>query len=179
MLQTFVVYVDDKPGVLNRIASLFRRRTYNIDSITAGHIEKPGVTRLTIVVEADDNVALRIEANLYKMVNVLRVENITHHPSVVRDMALIKVEADEQSRPHILQVVEMFRARIVDVTTTSVIVEVTGDEKKIEGIIEVLRPYGIIEVARSGVVAMSRGPNAPTLIPEFVPARVPEEAAAK
>jgi acetolactate synthase I/III small subunit len=177
MQNTFVVYVEDKPGVLNRISSLLRRRNFNIESLTVGHTDKPGVSRMTFVMEADEFTARRIEANLYKLVNVLRVENITSEPSVVRDLALIKVRADEQTRPAVLQIVDVFRGRTVDVTGESLIVEITGDEEKIEGLLEVLRPYGIIEMVRTGVVAMSRGPNAPSINPEFVAAVFPEEAA--
>jgi acetolactate synthase I/III small subunit len=179
MQQTLVVYVEDKPGVLNRVASLFRRRIFNIESLTVGHTDQPGVSRMTIVVEADEVMADRIEANLYKLVNVLRVENVTNHPSVVRDLALIKVQADVEARVQVLQIVDVFRARVVDVTNGSVIVEVTGTEDKIDGLIEVLRPYGIIEMVRTGIVAMSRRAGAPALSPEFVMARVPEEVAAK
>jgi acetolactate synthase-1/3 small subunit len=177
MQNTFVVYVEDKPGVLNRISSLLRRRSFNIESLTVGHTDKPGVSRMTFVMDADEFTARRIEANLYKLVNVLRVENITSEPSVVRDLALIKVRADEQTRPAVLQIVDVFRGRTVDVTGESLIVEITGDETKIEGMLEVLRPYGIIEMVRTGVVAMSRGPNAPSINPDFVPAVIPEEAA--
>jgi acetolactate synthase I/III small subunit len=177
MHNTFVVYVEDKPGVLNRISSLLRRRSFNIESLTVGHTDKPGVSRMTFVMDADEFTARRIEANLYKLVNVLRVENITSEPSVVRDLALIKVRADEQTRPAVLQIVDVFRGRTVDVTGESLIVEITGDEAKIEGLLDVLRPYGIIEMVRTGVVAMSRGPNAPSINPDFVPAVIPEEAA--
>ena len=115
MLRTFVVYVEDKPGVLNRVASLFRRRAYNIESLTVGHTEKPGVSRMTIVVDTDEGGAHRLEANLYKLVNVLRVRNITAQPVVQRDLALIRVTADEASRTHLFQLVHAFRARVVDV----------------------------------------------------------------
>jgi acetolactate synthase-1/3 small subunit len=176
-LKTFVVYVEDKPGVLNRVASLFRRRTFNIASLTVGPTEKSGVSRMTIVVDADDLTARHIEANLYKLVNVLRVDNVTHEPSVVRDLALIKVRATDDVRASVIQMVDVFRGRTVDVTSDSMIIEITGTEDKIEGMLEVLRPYGIIEMVRTGIVAMSRGPNAPSLNPEFVSAVVPEEAA--
>jgi len=175
MRHTFVVYVEDKPGVLNRVASLFRRRNFNIESLTVGHTDNPGVSRMTFVVEADEHTANRIEANLYKLVNVLRVENITNDPAVVRDLALIKVRADEHKRPSVLQVVDVFRGRVVDVSSEAVIVEITGTEDKIDGLVDVLRPYGIIEMVRTGVVAMGRGPESPSLSPEFVHARVPEE----
>ena len=160
MLRTFVVYVENKPGVLNRVASLFRRRVYNIESLTVGHTEKSGVSRMTIVVDTDECQALRVEANLYKLVNVLVVEDITANPSVSRDLALIKVAASTETRSHILQLADVFRSRVVDVAVDSVIVEITGTEDKIDGLLEVLRPYGVLEMVRTGRVAMSRGAKA-------------------
>ena len=177
-MQTFAVYVDNKPGVLNRVASLFRRRAFNIESLTVGHTEQPGVSRMTIVVDADQTEIRRIEANLYKLVNVLRVEDVSNTPAVTRDLALIKVAADINTRAQVMQLVDVFRARIVDVANESLMVEITGTEDKIEGLIEVLRPLGIIEMVRTGIVAMTRGPNAATLNPPLVPARVPEMATA-
>ncbi len=160
MLNTFVVYVENKPGVLTRVASLFRRRAYNIESLTVGHTEKPGVSRMTIVVETDEFGARRLEAHLYKLVNVLLVENITALASVARDLAMIKVSATADSRSHILQLAHVFRARVVDVAPESIIVEITGTEDKIDGLLEVLRPYGVLEMVRTGRVAMSRGAKA-------------------
>ena len=160
MLNTFVVYVENKPGVLTRVASLFRRRAYNIESLTVGHTEKPGVSRMTIVVETDEFGARRLEAHLYKLVNVLLVENITALASVARDLALIKVSATADSRSHVLQLAHVFRARVVDVAPESIIVEITGTEDKIDGLLEVLRPYGVLEMVRTGRVAMSRGAKA-------------------
>src|SRR5712664_2840555 len=113
MLHTFAVYVDNKPGVLNRVASLFRRRGYNIESLTVGHTETPGVSRMTLVVETDGEAARRVEANLYKLVNVLRVDNITAQPAVYRDLAMIKVATTHESRPHVMQLADVFRARVV------------------------------------------------------------------
>ena len=156
MLNTFVVYVENKPGVLNRVASLFRRRAFNIDSLTVGRTEKPEVSRMTITVEADRDQARRIEANLYKLVNVLLVENITGEPAIVRDLAMIRVAAEHEARSHVLELASVFQARVVDVAPDSLIMEVTGDEDKIDGLIEVLRPYGVIEMVRTGVVAMRR-----------------------
>ena len=176
MLQTFIVYVENKPGVLNRVASLFRRRSFNIDSLTVGHSDMPEVSRMTIVTEADDSRALQVEANLYKLVNVLRVENVTKHDAVRRELALIKVSADHDSRHKVLDVANVFRSNVVDITASSVTIEVTGPTNKIDTLVEVLRPSGIIEVARTGVVAMSRGAEAPATSPEFVSARVPEES---
>jgi acetolactate synthase-1/3 small subunit len=173
-----VAYVEDRPGVLNRVSSLFRRRAFNIESLTVGHTEQPGVSRMTIVVDADEMEIRRIEANLYKLVNVLRVENVSSTPAVTRDLALIKVAADINTRAQVMQLVDVFRARIVDVANESLVVEITGTEDKIEGLIEVLRPLGIIEMVRTGIVAMTRGSTTVTVNPPLVPARVPEMATA-
>src|ERR1019366_4669856 len=157
MLNTFVVYVENKPGVLTRVATLFRRRAFNIDSLTVGRTEKPEVSRMTIVVDADHDQALRVEANLYKLVNVLFVENITGKAAIFRDLAIIKVTATHGARSHVLELVNVFRARVVDVSPESLTIEITGPEAKIDGCLEVLRPCGIIEMVRTGVVAMRRG----------------------
>jgi acetolactate synthase I/III small subunit len=158
---TFVAYVEDKPGVINRVASLMRRRAFNIESLTVGPTESDGVSRLTMVVDTDDQGARRLEANLYKLVNVLRVEIVTDVPSVIRDLALIKVSADGANRAQVMQLVDVFRARVVDVANDSLIIESTGTEDKIEGLLDVLRPFGILEMVRTGIVAMRRG--APSL----------------
>jgi len=157
MLTTFAVYVDDVPGVLNRVASLFRRRAFNIDSLTVGHTNHDGESRMTIVVDAPEGGAGRIEANLYKLVNVRRVDNLTASPAVYRDLALVKVAATAETRTHIMQLVDVFRARVVDVAPDSLMIEITGTEDKIEGLLEVLRPYGVAEMVRTGCVAMARG----------------------
>lgn len=160
MLNTYVVYVENKPGVLTRVASLFRRRAFNIDSLTVGRTEKPEVSRMTITVDADRDQARRIEANLYKLVNVLLVENITNQPSIVRDLAMIKVAATHEARSHVLELASVFRARVVDVAPESLTIEITGAEDKIDGLLEVLRPYGVLEMVRTGIVAMRRGKGA-------------------
>lgn len=157
MYHTLAVIVEDKPGVLNRVASLFRRRAFNIESLTVGHTDQPGASRMTIVIDCNDIDIERLTAYLYKLVNVLQVSDLTHVPSVTRDLAMIKVNATIESRTHIMQIVDVFRARIVDVTNSSFIIEITGDEEKIEGFIENLRPFGILEMGRTGVVAMARG----------------------
>src|SRR5580700_3256218 len=144
MLMTLVVQVENKPGVLNRVASLFRRRGFNIESLTVGHTEKTGVSRMTIVVDTDEAGALRIEANLYKLVHVQRVENVTATP---------------ETRAEIMQLAHVFRARIVDVNSESLVIETTGTEDKIDGLVEILRGFGILEMARTGRVAMTRGPR--------------------
>ena len=163
MLNTYVVYVENKPGVLTRVASLFRRRAFNIDSLTVGRTEKPEVSRMTITVDADHDQARRIEANLYKLVNVLLVENITHQPSIVRDLAMIKVAATHEARSHVLELASVFRARVVDVAPESLTIEITGAEDKIDGLLEVLRPYGVLEMVRTGIVAMRRGKSSSTV----------------
>lgn len=157
-LRTFVAYVEDKPGVLNRISSLFRRRNYNIVSLNVGRTHEDGVSRMTFQVEADADMALRIEANLYKLVNVLSVSDLTEMPRVVRDLALIKVNATPKERAEVLQLVDIFRARAVDVSTTTLTVEITGDQSKIQAMVDSLRPFGILEMVQTGTVAMARGP---------------------
>jgi acetolactate synthase-1/3 small subunit len=163
MQTTFVVHVEDQPGVLTRVTSLIRRRGFNIESLTVGHTERPGVSRMTIVMDSDERAVPRIEANLYKLVNVISVENISPKPVVLRDLAMIKVAATEASRGPIMQLVDVFRARVVDVSPESLIIEITGTEDKIDGLVDMLRPYGVLEMARTGRVAMSRGNNVPPL----------------
>lgn len=165
MLNTFVVYVENKPGVLTRVASLFRRRAFNIDSLAVGRTERPQVSRVTITVDADVDQARRIEANLYKLVEVLLVDNITAEPSILRDLAMIKVSVTPESRPHVMDLVNVFRGRIVDVAPDSLIIEITGGEDKIDGLLEVLRPYGVLEMVRTGIVAMRRGGKAHVSLP--------------
>ena len=157
MLHTFAVYVDNKPGVLNRVASLVRRRAFNIESLTVGHTESAGVSRMTVVVDTDEYGARRLEAHLYKLVPVRRVDNITAAPSIARDLALIKVAATGEGRTHVMQLVDVYRARIIDVSPESLVIETTGTEDKIDSLLEVLRPYGVIEMVRTGRIAMARG----------------------
>jgi acetolactate synthase-1/3 small subunit len=161
MNYTFIALVENKPGVLNRVASLFRRRNFNIESLAVGRTDNPEVSRMTIVVDCPngDVDAHRIEANLYKLVNVIDVQDVTHQPSVTRDLALIKVQVGPERRAEVNGLSEIFRAHIVDVAADSVIVEITGTEDKIEGMIELLRPIGIVEMVRTGQVSMTRGVN--------------------
>jgi len=174
MLNTFVVYVENKPGVLTRVASLFRRRAFNIDSLAVGRTERPQVSRITITVDADTDQARRIEANLYKLVEVLLVDNITSEPSILRDLAMIKVSVTPESRPHVMELVNVFRGRIVDVAPDSLIIEITGGEDKIDGLLEVLRPYGVLEMVRTGIVAMRRGSKGPAALPVSASSSEPE-----
>ncbi len=157
MKHTLVALVEDKPGVLNRVASLFRRRAFNIESLTVGHTEEPHVSRMTIVVDASQTSAHIVEANLAKLINVIDVQDVTEMDTITRDLALVKVRADAAGRAEIAQLVEIFRAKIVDVAPDSVVVEATGDEDKIDGLVELLRPKGIVEMVRTGRIAMVRG----------------------
>src|SRR5690606_19172103 len=157
MSRTFITYVEDRPGVLNRVVSLFRRRGYNIESLTVGRTARPEVSRITLVDGADADMARRIAANLYKLVNVLYVEDVTASAAIVREMALIKVHAPNGKRAEVLQLCEVFRARAVDVAPDTLCLEITGTQDKIDGLIDVLRPFGIVEMVRTGAVAMVRG----------------------
>ncbi len=153
----FIVHVEDEPGVLTRVSSLFRRRGFNIVSLTVGATETPAVSRMTIVVEAPDAAALRIGAHLWKLVNVIRVEDATQAATVRRELVMVKVPADAAQRTHVMKLAEVFRARVIDVAPESLILESTGSGEKIAGLLDVLRPFGVLEVARSGHVAMVRG----------------------
>lgn len=161
MNHTFIALAENKPGVLNRVTSLFRRRNFNIESLSAGRTEKPDVSRMTIVVDCPNGEidAHKIEANLYKLINVIDVQDVTHQPSVTRDLALIKIMAGPDRRSEVNGLADIFRARIVDVAIDSVIIEITGTEDKLEGMIELLRPIGIVEMVRTGQVSMTRGIN--------------------
>ena len=152
-----VAVVEDKPGVLTRVASLFRRRGFNIQSLAVGHSEQPGLSRMTIVVSGDSAVVEQVRKQLDKLINVIRVSNITEEAIVARELSLIKVRATTSTRNEIIQIVDVFRANIVDVASDSLTVEVTGDENKVSSLFELLRGFGIKEVARTGVIALTRG----------------------
>jgi len=154
---TLVAKVMDQPGVLNRVASLFRRRAFNIDSLTVGHTETAEVSRMTIVVDTARVPAHIVAENLRKLIPVADVVDVTHMPTVDRDLALIRVSCAPAERAELASLVEIFRARIVDVAAESVIVEVTGNEQKVDGLVELLRPRGIQEMVRTGKIAMVRG----------------------
>jgi acetolactate synthase-1/3 small subunit len=159
-LRTFIAYVEDLPGVLNRVTSLLRRRNYNIVSLTVGRTEREGVSRMTIVLEADDDGARRIEANLYKLVNVLWVQNTSDAATMARELALIKVRTTTVNRGEIMRLCDVFRARVVDVGPDALVAEITGTGDKIDGLVDILRPFGIAEMVRTGVVAMVRSAEA-------------------
>ena len=159
MLHTFVCTVEDKPGVLTRVASLFRRLNINIVSLTVGHSERVGVSRMTIVCEASPTAGHRIAASLYKLENVLQVDDVGQLSHVARELALIKVAATPKTRSMVFELVEVFRARIVDLAPESMMIEITGVESKIEGLIQVLNENGdrILEISRTGRMVMRRG----------------------
>lgn len=163
MRHTLVAWVEDRPGVLARVAGMFRRRNFNIVSLTVGESERPDLSRMTIVVETDRLDAELVEANLLKLVEVVEVHDVTNVPSVRRELALVKVRADGAARVEIAQLAEIFRGKIVDVSHDTVIVEVSGDTGKIDGLLELLRPKGVLEVMRTGCVAMARGSHTEAL----------------
>jgi acetolactate synthase I/III small subunit len=159
MMHTFVAYVEDLPGVLTRVASLFRRLNINIHSLTVGHSERAGLSRMTVVCEASAEAGNRIRASLFKLENVVDVDDIAQAPSVTRELALIKVAATKDTRSAVFELAEVFRARIVDLTAESLMIEMTGVESKIEGLIQVLNEGDnpILEICRSGKMTMRRG----------------------
>jgi len=156
---TLIALMEDEPGVLNRVASLFRRRNFNIESMTVGHSETPGISRMTIVVDADHAGIEQVEKQLYKLVNITKVSDVSHEPTVIRELALIKVHATASTRAEIMQLVDIFRAKVVDVATESLTIEITGLEDKVDSLVQLLRPFGIKELVRTGRVAMVRGSN--------------------
>jgi acetolactate synthase-1/3 small subunit len=157
MKHTLVALVEDRPGVLNRVANLFRRRGFNIDSITVGHSEKPDISRMTIVVDGSGASVEQVRKQLDKLIETLKVQDITNEGIVAREMALIKVKATSATRSEIMQIVDIFRANIVDVSMESLIIEVTGDEEKLDSLLNLLRTFEIKEVVRTGRIAMTRG----------------------
>jgi acetolactate synthase-1/3 small subunit len=154
---TLVSLVEDKPGVLNRIASLFRRRSFNIQSLAVGSSEHPGLSRMTIVAVGDSAQIEQVRKQLDKLINVIKVSDITEEDMVTRELALIKVKATASTRSEIMQIVGVFRANIVDVAPGSLTVEVTGDENKVNSLLGLLRDFGVKEVSRTGRIALTRG----------------------
>jgi acetolactate synthase-1/3 small subunit len=157
MRQTLITKVENKPGVLNRVASLFRRRNFNIDSLNVGQTEDPRFSRMTIVVNTKDVDAHKVEANLYKLVNVVDVQDVTGQSALLRELALIKVKAKNGQRAEIANLANIFGAKIIDVAEDSVVVQVASGEEKVNSLVELLRPFNIVELVRTGQVAMMRG----------------------
>jgi acetolactate synthase-1/3 small subunit len=160
MLHTLVALVEDKPGVLNRVASLFRRRAFNIESLTVGRTDVAGISRMTIVMDSDQVNADRVMAYLYKLVNLLEVEDLRDVPAIARDLALVKVAVGGHDRGQILRVVDETRAHIVDSGEQTMTLEITGEPPHVDSVIARLEPLGIVEMVRTGQVAMRRGDNA-------------------
>ncbi|AKX95107.1 acetolactate synthase small subunit [Neomoorella thermoacetica] len=157
MKRTLSVLVENRPGVLTRVAGLFSRRGYNIDSLAVGRTENPAISRMTIVVDGDEQIIEQVSKQLNKLIDVIKISDITNDPYVGRELILIKVNADPSVRGEIMQIVDIFRARIVDIARNSLIIEATGDADKIDAIENSLRPFGIREVVRTGKIAMLRG----------------------
>lgn len=157
MRQTLITKVENKPGVLNRVASLFRRRNFNIDSLNVGQTEDPRFSRMTIVVNTKDVDAHKVEANLYKLVNVVDVQDVTGQSALLRELALVKVQAKNGQRAEIANLANIFGAKIIDVAEDSVVVQIASGEEKVNSLVELLRPFHIIELVRTGQVAMMRG----------------------
>ncbi len=157
MKHTLVALVENKPGVLNRVASMFRRRNFNIDSLSVGTTESNQVSRMTIVVEGDEQTVDQAVKQMYKLVNVIQVTDVTHLPTVNRELALIKVATTSETRGEIMQLVNIYRANIIDVAMGSMVIQITGEEDKVDSIIRLLRQFGIKELARTGRVSMMRG----------------------
>lgn len=157
MKHTLAILVENKPGVLTRVAGLFSRRGFNIESLAVGVTENKDISRMTIVVTGDDKVLEQVEKQLNKLIDVIRVSDIPSEDSVNRELAMIKVGVDSTTRSEVMQIVDIFRAKIVDVGIKSLIIEVTGDESKINAIEQLLRQYGIREMVRTGKIAMNRG----------------------
>lgn len=156
MQHTLSVLVDNHPGVLTRVSGLFSRRGYNIESLTVCETENPDISRMTIVVKGDDWVIEQVTKQLHKLIAVHKICDITQEASVDRELALIKVKVRTESRVEILQTIDIFRGRVVDMGRNSIIVEATGDREKIDALVKTLHPYGIVELARTGIVALVR-----------------------
>jgi len=156
---TLIALMENKPGVLSRVANLFRRRNYNIESLSVGHSETESISRMTIVLDGDERIVDQVVKQLEKLVNVTEVINVSSQPTVIRELALIKVKAGPGTRSEIIELTNVFRARIIDVGATALTVEITGPEDRVDSLVGLLKPYGIEELARTGRVAMVRSGN--------------------
>lgn len=168
---TVVAIVEDKPGVLMRVSSLFRRRGFNIESLTVGHSEEKGLSRITLVVNAQGAPIEQVEKQLYKLIDVVKVSDLSDEPIVARELAMIKVRANNLNRHELLDIANVFRADVVDIATNSIILQVVGDEEKVDGLIKMCEPYGIRELSRTGRIAMVRGAKT-TTVHEKEPPRI-------
>jgi len=169
MKHTIIALLENEPGVLNRVASLFRRRNFNIESLTVCRTESPDYSRMTLVVDTSETDAELVSKNLAKIINVIDVQDVTHEPIVVRDLALVKIKADAAIRAEIMDLIQIFNAKVVDVSPDELVVEVVGYESRVDNFLNMLRPKGIIEMARTGRIAMPRcgsTPHTPTAVME-------------
>lgn len=157
MQHTLIAIVENKPGVLNRVASLFRRRNFNIHSLNVGKTQNPVLSRMTITIDSRDTDVKLVEANLYKLVNVVDVQDVTDQQAILRELVFIKVKSSAEKRAEIISLVTVFKAQVIDVSADSLIVQTTAKSSKIDGMIELLKPFGIIELVRTGHIAMMRG----------------------
>jgi acetolactate synthase-1/3 small subunit len=160
--RTLSVLVEDKPGVLARVASLFSRRGFNIQSLAVGATEQKNLSRMTIVVAVEDLPLEQVSKQLHKLINVIKIVEQENENSVSRELALIKVRADASTRGEVIEAVNLFRAKVIDVSTESLVIETTGTPEKLEALLRVLEPYGIREIVQSGLVSMTRGPRSIT-----------------
>jgi acetolactate synthase-1/3 small subunit len=159
--RTIVAHVEDRPGVLARVVTLFRRRGYNIVSLTVARTHEAGVSRLTAVVDADDDTARRLEANLYKLIDVIAVDDLTSAPAVIHELAMVKVNAAPRERTDVIELGKVFGARVVDVGPTTLTIQITATRDAVDRLIAALEPHGIVDLVRTGAVAMPRGDVAP------------------
>jgi acetolactate synthase-1/3 small subunit len=161
-IHTLSVLVENKPGVLARIASLFSRRGFNIDSLAVGPTEHPEISRMTIAVNVEGNPLEQVTKQLNKLINVIKIVELEPSSSVQRELLLVKVRADAESRSHVLETVQLFRAKVIDVSTDSVTIEATGSADKLDALLRMLEPFGVKELVQSGMVAIGRGPRSIT-----------------
>lgn len=157
MHQTLIALVENKPGVLNRVASLFRRRNFNIDSLNVGRTEDPDMSRMTIVVDSSDVSAQLVEANLYKLVNVVDVQDVTGQPAIMSELALIKIDCGPERRAEVISLASVFGATIADVSERTMVIQIAADSEQVDSLLTILQPFGIRESVRTGHVAMTRG----------------------
>ncbi|MEJ2555469.1 MAG: acetolactate synthase small subunit [Anaerolineae bacterium] len=157
MEHTMIAWMEDKPGVLNRVAGLFRRRNFNIESLAVGPSESPGISRMTFVVDGDSRQLRQVQTQLSKLINVTAVQDVTDEPTVIRELALVKVQATSANRAEILQLVDIYRASIIDVAMDSLVIQITGPEERVDSLIKLLEAFGIKEMVRTGRVVMVRG----------------------
>ena len=169
MKQTLVAWMEDTPGVLNRVTGMFRRRNFNIESLAVGHSETPGISRMTFVVDGDERMVDQAVKQLEKVINIYKVENVSQAPAVIRELVLVRVRAEGTTRSEIVQLADIFRDRIVDVAMDSIVVEMTGPESRINSFLDLMRNFGILEMVRTGRVALARGFNSVTRETEVTP----------